>query len=188
MNSPDNECLCFFFKLSPRKLIVPKAFGKRSPRSPTYHQSLFSSEICADFSPKQQYNIAHSNRTTANFRVVVFPESILRTIVCILPAFNTWGVIFAIKWQKGKGAKAFLVNQFRRLQNRLSTSQISFISGFKCALGILIQAKLNQSNTKKLSSKCLVFNVIIIGELLKDVSFLTFYYVLLLIKLPKSFC
>ena len=51
-----------------------------------------------------------------------------------------------------------------------------------------LQAKLNQSNTKNLSSKCLVFNVIIIGELLKDVSFLTFYFVLLLIKLPKSFC
>ena len=139
----------FFFKFSPRKLIVPKAFGKRAGGVPHTTSLYYSSEICADFSPKQQYNIAHSNRTAANFRVVVFPESILRTIVCILLVFHTWGVIFAIKWQKGKGAKAFLLNQFRRLQNRLSTSQISFISGFKCALGILIQARLNQSKEHK---------------------------------------
>lgn len=90
MRSPDNECFFFFFKVLPQEIDSPKGIWKKEPEEA--HIPLVS------IIPLKYVQISVPNNSitlltaTANFRVVVFPESILRTIVCILLVFHTWGV------------------------------------------------------------------------------------------------
>ena len=179
----------FFFNFSPRKLIVPKALEKEPEESHIPLVSIIPLKYVQILVPNNSITLLTATGLQQISGWCFFLNPSLGQLSVFYWCFTPGVLSLLLSGRKVKVPKPFswtssegFRTDYRQVKSALfQVSNVPWKSWFR-------QNSASQKNTKNLSSKCLVFNVIIIGELLKDVSFLAFYFVLLLIKLPKSFC